>query len=96
MLAKLRLSPADNRLSVLLDGDLDLTAYRHFKTVAELGRASGCQCVLDFAHVDRVFDSGLSVLMLLRSDLGEDDRFRLINCSPSIQRELQRVGIRPD
>jgi anti-anti-sigma factor len=96
MLAKIRLSPSANRLLVNLSGDLDLTAYRHFKTVAQLSQAAGCQCVLDFAQVDQVMDSGLSVLMLLRNLVGDDVPIRLVNCSPSVQRELERVGMRPE
>jgi anti-anti-sigma regulatory factor len=96
MLAKMRLSPAANRLLVALDGDLDLSADRVFKSVADLGRASRCQCVLDLRGVQRIFESGLALLMLLRRRLGDDSRLRLINCDPSLRPKLERLGIEVD
>jgi ABC-type transporter Mla MlaB component len=96
MLAKMRLSPEANRLLVALDGDLDLSADRVFKSVADLGRASRCQCVLDLGGVQRILQSGFALLLVLRRRLGDDSRLRLINCDPSLRPELERLGIEVD
>lgn len=96
MLAKMRFSPTANRLLVALNGDLDLSARRVLKRVADLGRASRCQCVLDLGGVPCIFESGLSLLVQLRGRLGDGSQLRLINCEPSLRPELERAGIELD
>lgn len=93
MCARILLSPWSNTLVLKLSGSLDLSATRMFASAAELVDALRCDCVVDLAEVSEVYDSGVSLLLMLRHRLGDDASIRMINCEPSVMSRLNRIGL---
>jgi hypothetical protein len=74
------LSPSTNTLTVRFGRDFDLSAQRLLNTATQLIKRLRCRCVLDFAEVETVRDSGVALLLLLRRGLGADAEIRIVNC----------------
>jgi hypothetical protein len=74
------LSPSTNTLTVRFGRDFDLSAQRLLNTATQPIKRLRCRCVLDFAEVETVRDSGVALLLLLRRGLGADAEIRIVNC----------------
>lgn len=93
MWPQMHFSPWSNTLVLAFHGALDLTATPVLSSAADIARDSGCDCILDLADVDSVYDSGVSVLMLFRDRLGDQASIRVVNCPQHVKARLELLGL---
>ncbi len=83
------------RLRLELGVQLDISSSRSFVHAAQMLRRMDVeQVVVDLARTRRVMDSGLGLLLMLKTHAGDRaDRVLVVNCPPALVDRLKQAGL---
>jgi HptB-dependent secretion and biofilm anti anti-sigma factor len=82
-------SPDGHEIIIRVKGNFDFTAYESFRQAAHYAHSPGTRYIVDLQEADYLHDSGLGMLLKLRSFANVDDvSINVINCRPELKARL--------
>ena len=88
-----QVSAKGQRVSIQVHGHFDMSLHGELSRVVSETLSNSSRYVIDLSDMDRLYDSGLGMLMHLRCLVGED-RIDIVGCSGEIENTLMEYGIR--
>jgi HptB-dependent secretion and biofilm anti anti-sigma factor len=90
MKMKPTISTEGNVITLSIAERLDFSAHDNFCEAAQHGAAHrGAKYVIDLGRTERIYDSGIGLLLMLRKRAGGGDAdIRIVNCRPELKDAL--------
>ncbi len=84
--------PGRDVVKLHVSGRFDFGCYPQFSWAAEQARSGNPMYIIDLENADRIHDSGVAMLTMLRNKVGSDAVIELVNCGPSAREFLRGFG----
>lgn len=86
MTVRLHTYPTHEVVTLAIAGPLDFRAHGLFcEACAQSGLHKDIRYVIDMRETERVHDSGLGLLLMLRKRAGDKADIQIVNCPPEIR-----------